>query len=73
MWFAEVAATSAAVASTSSRTAKRDALADLLRKAGPGEVAPVVAFLVGEPDRAASAWGGGPCGRRTGRRPRSRP
>jgi DNA ligase-1 len=47
--FAEVAATSDVVAATSSRSAKRDALADLLRRLDRTEVGPVVAFLVGEP------------------------
>ena len=49
MLFAEVAATSAAVAATSSRSAKRDALAVLLRQLDGPEVQPVVAFLVGAP------------------------
>lgn len=49
MKFADVVATSAAVAATSSRSAKRDALAGLLRRLGPDEVEPVVGFLVGEP------------------------
>ena len=49
MLFAEVAATSAAVAATSSRSAKRDALAELLTRLEPHEVEPVVAFLVGAP------------------------
>lgn len=49
MLFAEVVATSAAVASTSARTAKRDLLAEALRSAGPGEAEIVVGFLVGEP------------------------
>jgi DNA ligase-1 len=37
------------VAATSSRTAKRDALASLLRRLAPEEVVPAVGFLVGEP------------------------
>ena len=49
MKFADVVTTSAAVAATSSRSAKRDALAGLLRRLGPDEVEPVVGFLVGEP------------------------
>ena len=47
MLFAEVAATSSDVASTSSRTAKRDAIAALLARLEPGEVEPVVGFLTG--------------------------
>jgi DNA ligase-1 len=49
---AELVATSAAVAATSSRTAKRDALADLLRRVaaeGPGDIDAAVGFLTGEP------------------------
>jgi DNA ligase-1 len=46
---AEVAATSIDVSSTSSRTAKRDAIAALLARLQPEEVEPVVGFLVGEP------------------------
>ena len=49
MLFAEVVATSATVEATSSRTAKRDALAALLRRLAPEEVEPAVGFLVGEP------------------------
>ncbi len=45
---AEVVATSAAVAATRSRTAKVAALADLLRRAEPNEVATTVGFLVGD-------------------------
>lgn len=45
---ADVVATSAAVAATRSRTAKVDALAELLRRLGPEEVAPAVGFLVGQ-------------------------
>jgi DNA ligase-1 len=47
--FAEIVATSAAVAAASGRNAKRDALADLLRRLDPDEVEPAVGFLVGEP------------------------
>ncbi|HXH56459.1 ATP-dependent DNA ligase [Iamia sp.] len=46
---AQVVATSGMVAATSSRTAKRDALADLLFRLGADEVAVTVGFLVGEP------------------------
>ena len=49
MRFAEVVATSEQVAATSSRGAKRDLLADLLRRCDPAEVPAVVSFLVGEP------------------------
>jgi DNA ligase-1 len=49
MRFAEVVATSEVVAATSSRTAKRDAIAVLLRQLSEDEVEPVVDFLVGEP------------------------
>jgi DNA ligase-1 len=46
---ADVVATSDAVAATRSRTAKIDALADLLRRAEPAEVATIVCLLTGEP------------------------
>jgi len=46
--FAEVVATSAAVGSTRSRTAKITALAELLRRLDPDEVVPTVGFLTGE-------------------------
>ena len=45
--FAEVAATSAAVGATRSRTDKVVALAELLGRLGPDEVVPVVAMLTG--------------------------
>jgi len=44
----ELVQTSEAVAATSGRTAKITEIAGLLRRAGPGEVAVVVAFLSGE-------------------------
>src|SRR5204862_6551805 len=44
---ADVAATSSSVAATASRTAKITALAELLRRATPEEVAVAVAFLSG--------------------------
>jgi DNA ligase-1 len=47
--FAEVPATSTLVAETSSRSAKRDLIAELLGRLDPTEVAVVVSFLVGEP------------------------
>jgi DNA ligase-1 len=45
---ADVVATSAAVAATSGRSAKRDALAALLAELAPDEVVPAVGFLTGE-------------------------
>jgi ATP-dependent DNA ligase I len=47
--FADVVATSAAVAATRSRTAKLTALAELLRQLDADEIAPVIGFLVGDP------------------------
>ncbi len=47
--FAAIVATSDAVAATSSRTAKRDALAALLTDLAPDEIAPAVGMLVGAP------------------------
>jgi DNA ligase-1 len=47
--FAELATTSEQVAATSSRTAKINALAGLLRRLQPGEVEAAVALLSGEP------------------------
>jgi len=44
----ELVRTSAAVAATSSRRAKIEAIADLLRRVGPAEVPVAVAFLSGE-------------------------
>jgi DNA ligase-1 len=49
MRFVDVVATSVAVAATASRTAKRDLLAQLLRRCAPDEVRVVVGFLTGEP------------------------
>ena len=48
MRFAEVAATSATVAAVGARNGKRDALAELLRRARPEEVPAVVGFLTGQ-------------------------
>jgi DNA ligase-1 len=45
---ADVVAASAAVAATRSRTAKARVIADLLRRAGVGEVRPVTAWLAGD-------------------------
>lgn len=49
MLLADVVATSAAVAATSARNAKRDALAALLSRLDPVEIVPTVGFLTGEP------------------------
>src|SRR4051812_46883102 len=46
---ADVLAASAAVSATRSRTAKAQAIAELLRRADPAEVAPVTGWLAGEP------------------------
>jgi DNA ligase-1 len=48
---ADLVATAGAVASTTSRTAKRDALAALLAAAAPDEVAVAVGFLTGDPEQ----------------------
>ncbi|WP_138759847.1 ATP-dependent DNA ligase [Modestobacter altitudinis] len=48
MLLADVLAVSAAVSATRSRTAKAQAIADLLRRAGGAEVEPVTAWLSGE-------------------------
>ncbi|MEO6628869.1 MAG: ATP-dependent DNA ligase [Aquihabitans sp.] len=48
MLFVDVATTSLVVSNTSSRTAKRDALADLLARLDADEVEPTVGFLTGE-------------------------
>jgi len=45
---ADVVATSAAVAGTRSRTAKAQAIADLIRRADTGELEPVTAWVAGE-------------------------
>jgi len=45
---ADVVVTAGAVAATTKRTAKRDAIADLLGRLDPDEVVPVVGFLLGE-------------------------
>ena len=56
--FASVVATSNAVAATSKRTAKADALAGLLRGLDAGEVEAAVGFLTGEPrqGRVGVGW-----------------
>ncbi|HEV2779558.1 MAG TPA: ATP-dependent DNA ligase [Actinophytocola sp.] len=59
MLFADVVATSAAVAATRSRLTKVEALAGLLRRAqGPAEIETVVAFLAGAPrqGRIGAGW-----------------
>ena len=48
MHLAELVDASAAVAATPARNAKIAALAELLRRAGPDEVGPVVRWLSGE-------------------------
>ncbi|HYH48925.1 MAG TPA: ATP-dependent DNA ligase, partial [Acidimicrobiia bacterium] len=49
MLLGEVVEASARVAGTPARTAKIDALAELLRRLSPEEVEPAIGFLVGEP------------------------
>ena len=58
MLFEQVAATSALVAAMSSRTAKRDLIAELLTQLHHDEIAAVVSFLVGEPrqGRVGVGW-----------------
>src|SRR4051812_30122205 len=58
MQFADLVATSNAVAAVSGRTAKRNLLADLLQQAQPDEIEPVVRFLAGLP-RPGRIGGGG--------------
>jgi DNA ligase-1 len=55
---AEVVAASAAVAATRARTAKAAAIAELLRRAEPGEVLAVTAWLAGDPlqSRLGVGW-----------------
>lgn len=55
---AEVVSASSALAATSSRTAKRDTLADLLARLDPEEVEVVVGFLVGLPRQGRIGIGG---------------
>ncbi|MBM7831600.1 DNA ligase-1 [Agromyces cerinus] len=56
----ELALTADTVASTRSRLAKVDALAELLRRLEPDEIAPAVGFLVGKPrqGRVGVGWRG---------------
>lgn len=56
----ELVTTSGAVAATRSRLAKVDALADLLRRLDPDEIAPAVGFLAGKPrqGRIGVGWRG---------------
>jgi len=49
MLFADVVATSQAVASTRARSAKVASLASLLQRLSPAEIEPVAAFLTGRP------------------------
>ena len=58
MLLCEIVATSAAVGATSSRTAKSQALADLLVRVDPIEIEAAVGFLVGEPrqGRVGIGW-----------------
>ncbi|CAN5881350.1 ATP-dependent DNA ligase [soil metagenome] len=58
MLFAEVVAASTEVKATSSRTAKAQALAELLGRLDPPEVEPAVGFLTGEPrqGRVGVGW-----------------
>ena len=49
MLFADVVTTSSSVAATSSRTAKIEALTELVRRLGVDEIAPTVGFLTGTP------------------------
>ncbi|UNX53700.1 ATP-dependent DNA ligase [Georgenia sp. TF02-10] len=57
MLLAQVVQTSAAVAATRSRLAKRDLLAATLRAAGPEEVAVVAEFLAGRPRQRRTGVG----------------
>jgi len=56
--FADVVATSAAVALESGRAAKTAALADLLARLAPDEIGPAIGFLTGEPrqGRVGVGW-----------------
>jgi DNA ligase-1 len=63
---ADVLAASAAVTATRSRTAKAQAIADLLRRADPGEVEPVTAWLAGEPRQGRLGLGWRTLSRLTG-------
>ncbi len=60
MRFAEVVAASGAVAATTKRLAKIDALAALLRRAAPDEIEAVVGFCTGTPrqGRVGVGWAG---------------
>jgi DNA ligase-1 len=63
---ADVLAASAAVTATRSRTAKAQAIADLLRRGDPGEVEPVTGWLAGEPRQGRLGLGRRTLSRLTG-------
>jgi DNA ligase-1 len=63
---ADVLAASAAVTATRSRTAKAQAIADLLRRAAAAEVEPVTAWLAGEPRQGRLGLGWRTLSRLTG-------
>ena len=60
MLLRDVVATTEAVAATTKRNEKRDALATLLRQAAPDEIVPLVGMLTGEPRQGAlgTGWAG---------------
>ncbi|WP_369138379.1 ATP-dependent DNA ligase [Modestobacter versicolor] len=66
MLLADVLAASAAVTATRSRTAKAQAIAELLRRAEPAEVEPVTAWLSGEPQQGRLGLGWRTLSRLTG-------
>ena len=57
MHFAEVVSASAAVAASSARLAKIGRFAELFRSLAPGEIAPVVAWVSGEPRQGRMGLG----------------
>ena len=69
--FAELVATSGAVTSTSSRSAKVAALADLLARLPPDEIAIAVSILTGAPrqGKIGVGWRGALGGRRAADQP----
>jgi DNA ligase-1 len=64
---ADVLAASTAVTATRSRTAKAGVIAELLRRAGAGEVEPVTAWLAGEPRQGRLGVGWSTLSRLTGK------